>query len=1266
MEKKRKDFTPKKDETDSNKKQANCHFVDLTLDDSDGYGDDYKITEQTLSARKSLSFSDHEQPEVKIEPFELDDHANDLVYDEQPDLDDWINSNDSELSIAKKKTGVEFYRDNKNLPVYSRKNPDIEEIFRICLLDDVSAEKYVKEKPLRIKTTSTFVVKQDLINLKHPYDLEADDTPGAFKKHDQVRFYEAKQTEDGLLLMSTEVHVTKNRNGQVIGGTYNQRTNKGWKAVATSMDNLFALIRKRGTHQATLAQYGSAFVRHITFVMPVDEYNRVHGSLKSMREYQLGLNTIIMHYSFSMGEVPVVPGKHGNAKKVDAQAFRPTQHSVKMECREVVERSHKAPRFLADSIGDAEMSIIESKTASTRVRNPKQVTNYRSNYGQQARTKQDDMSDVILMLLEQNQDADVSVLDDSQPFIREILHRHGHQPAMVAYTNQTLEDVARFCSSVDAKEQSPLLIDTTFNIAEYYFTQTAFQNLSVRQKNSNKHPWFPGPLFIHRNKSTEDFKYFWQAVKRGDERLEDLNVLGSDEDEALSRGILQETVGAVHLLGLEHVKANVERKLVEMSFPVHQRKTILKDIFGEPNMAEDPNCLYDSETKEEFDEKATAFKQAWDKIEKRFTKNDPPKFTLYFTKHKELQIRNKMAKYIRQRAGVCRGFGQNPVEWLHYMSKSEIDDVSEGGKHKDATLTTAVQSLKGRILRLYRDAAKAVYDDGPYKLDDAYGRFSVKYDTWMDLSQEEKEAHLKRFFVSNCCTRKQVQKNPIPSSKAAPVDSFLPATMHFASVPPTSVPAASVPADIVPPADAPPVTVPFATVVPVVPIAAASSPILEKCLSMSFPEFCIPEECIPRSTLEYLYKNAEALLNEPGAIRQAASSDPRMMTVKSRHGKNPLIVKPLKNGNQFECNCTTYKSLGVCQDTIAVANNFDCLKEYIEGLRKKLQRKRGKKGVNLTAAYNSRRKPSEQGLKANEISKVQRRKRVTVLESWKPTETTGTASAQVTTSSTLGAGHIMNHPTTPCHGHHFELQVQSQQLSQQQPSQYQQQIQELSQQQLQSQSQQQIQELSQQQLQSQSQQQIHQLAQQQPQSQHQQQVHQLSQQQPQSQYQQQIQQLSQQQPSQYQQPIQQLSHYQQQRQQPLQLQARTQLQQPRRHESLQWHSGMSPYRYEVCIMQNNIQKCYGCNQLFEERHRCPPQNVIIRHFDRRIRGITKEGKITYATEFSNTYYHCEFAHIARKNPIFDGIIYLSPQVLLSADQMCVLVSGNLTVNNGTQ
>ena len=49
------------------------------------------------------------------------------------------------------------------------------------------------------------------------------------------------------------------------------------------------------------------------------------------------------------------------------------------------------------------------------------------------------------------------------------------------------------------------------------------------------------------------------------------------------------------------------------------------------------------------------------------------KFTEYFVKHKEEELRDKMSKYTREHAGMTGGLDLNPIEWLHYMSKIEID-----------------------------------------------------------------------------------------------------------------------------------------------------------------------------------------------------------------------------------------------------------------------------------------------------------------------------------------------------------------------------------------------------------------------------------------------------------------------------------------------------------------------------------------------------------------------------------------------------------------
>ena len=71
--------------------------------------------------------------------------------------------------------------------------------------------------------------------------------------------------------------------------------------------------------------------------------------------------------------------------------------------------------------------------------------------------------------------------------------------------------------------------------------------------------------------------------------------------------------------------------------------------------------------------------------------------------------------------------------------------------------------------------------------------------------------------------------------------------------------------------------------------------------------------------------------------------------------------------------------MGICQDTIAVAEDLDCLARYTKDIQKKFQRKEGA-GVNLTSVYNART-TKEQGMKPDEISKASKRKKKQMKES---------------------------------------------------------------------------------------------------------------------------------------------------------------------------------------------------------------------------------------------------------------------------------------------
>ena len=97
---------------------------------------------------------------------------------------------------------------------------------------------------------------------------------------------------------------------------------------------------------------------------------------------------------------------------------------------------------------------------------------------------------------------------------------------------------------------------------------------------------------------------------------------------------------------------------------------------------------------EEFDVKVKRMKKEWDELERTSTRNSPPKFVRYFETYKEIKIKNCMSKYIRDQAGIAGLYGQNPIEWLHFMSKTEINEaVRESGEtYRDTSLTAALDA----------------------------------------------------------------------------------------------------------------------------------------------------------------------------------------------------------------------------------------------------------------------------------------------------------------------------------------------------------------------------------------------------------------------------------------------------------------------------------------------------------------------------------------------------------------------------------------------
>eukprot|EP00794_Sanderia_malayensis_P006694 gene6694-biopygen5473 len=733
---------------------------------------------------------------------------------------------------------IEYFQGNKNLPIYSKETPDIKEILQICLTGEIPKAKISTVKPMRVTTTATFVVNQGTLNLPHPYDLEADDISGSYKKKEQTRFYEVNQ-EAGSITNYAQIHEKKNAGGEVVDGTINERVGSTkWVQRKPNFKNAYAVIRKRAVHKATLEKHNVQFIRYIIYIMSLGEYNNIHRNLRNKKNYTLECSNMILSYYFdSEEEVEVESAQHGNAKNPKTPLFVPVAHSTKQMIQQAVqESSNTAPRMLKDKLVDAQ--DIETPM-SQLVRNSKQVSNYKQNYAQKNCSDGDELLTIMLEVFRGGCNDVCDGSDDDQIFLQEMLIRNGKQANIVAYSKPTLNDVKRFCCG-DTELFTVLSIDTTFNVANYHLTQTVYRNLAFLKREDGRHPWFPGPVMAHRNKEMHDYSYFWQACKRGEKELQYLRALGTDEDEAMIKGMLRETSAhTINLLGAEHVRKNVKRKLQQLNFPEKACTRIINDIFGSKN-AGLVQCL----SGEEFDRKANALKEKWLAIEKAMTKNDPLKFVQYFEKHKEAAIRQKMIKSVREAANEKDDYGQNPIEWLHYMVKNDLDEIGrqEGKTHRDISLAACFEALKKRTARMYSDGMKAIFDQGPYCLSQEYERFFIDYDLWMEMSVEDRRAHIRRFFAY------------VP--KAAPVRLAEPNGKDNAPLASAS-----------------------SSAVEMLTRNTTSTADVSRQIPITVTDLQLPHWAVSKDVMEKIFKDAQMLLNNEDCITDTPSKDPLVKAV---------------------------------------------------------------------------------------------------------------------------------------------------------------------------------------------------------------------------------------------------------------------------------------------------------------------------------------------------------------------------------------------------
>ena len=429
----------------------------------------------------------------------------------------------------------------------------------------------------------------------------------------------------------------------------------------------------------------------------------------------------LVQYSFTGEEHPVSPHKHPRSGK----KFIPTAPSTKAKLTEEA-TGRKGPSRIYDEVSEEVGGMLDCELSSDLPRDSKQVQNARQRVTNKA-AQHDEFASLLELAKE---DKAVHNLQWTP------------SPRVVICLEDQIKDIVKDCCSPGST--SILSIDTTFNVGNFYLTSTTFQSSKLLNKKTGKSANLPGPAMLHASKTGNDYLYFIHTLLECNYELERINFVGGDRDKAQS-SFLKPLKGCTFLPCKKHVEDDIVRKIADLGL-TSVRKEILEDIFG--NDFNKEKGIIDSESPEEFVAKVESISSKWDKLEEDITGKDP-KFSQYFQRYIEDDMKNGMLLPIRRSAGLKDSFFYNNAqESSNSALKSKVKEtkVVEGIGYRPnlkCSWPEAVIVYRDSVLQAQRDVQRAVLGKGPYTLNAQHQHLSLSDSKWSSMTRDERQKHLR-------------------------------------------------------------------------------------------------------------------------------------------------------------------------------------------------------------------------------------------------------------------------------------------------------------------------------------------------------------------------------------------------------------------------------------------------------------------------------------------------------------------------------------------
>ncbi|XP_035659254.1 uncharacterized protein LOC118404294 [Branchiostoma floridae] len=268
------------------------------------------------------------------------------------------------------------------------------------------------------------------------------------------------------------------------------------------------------------------------------------------------------------GKYPGV-ASHGNSKS-NSRGYIRTKGSVMEKIREGVKTA--PPKSVYKNLV-LENPIHDSPRNSQQVQNIKYLEKKKD---QQIAGPRGNFADHLQHI--------VNTIND-HPFVQSVIYAKQHEPVIILYIKNQINDIKRFCCSGNLAHAAVLCVDKTFNLSDVHVTATVFKNLSIISRKTDEHPLFIGPMFLHGNSDFLTYSAFFSHLASQLEfaKAPCSPIIGSDDENAMRKAIRVAFPRGKNITCSRHLRNNVKDRLQnKIGLDKQDRQKIVKAMFGAP------------------------------------------------------------------------------------------------------------------------------------------------------------------------------------------------------------------------------------------------------------------------------------------------------------------------------------------------------------------------------------------------------------------------------------------------------------------------------------------------------------------------------------------------------------------------------------------------------------------------------------------------------------------------------------------------------------